>query len=335
MNSSCINILNKTVNHVCHLQTEVDGNSKDIDFLEKYSAFNKNLILATLGCNITLDYKVFSYSLSPCFLNNHLYQYLLYIVLDYLNQNLKENYYFVATDSTELPDELKDICVPSIVQVSLIEGEPCQVKNIFDEIKELDFTELEKALGKCSKLSSLTIAILKYLCCPAPICLQKCYSYSLTKEEICPFYDFLLKTKKEVSDETDSLINKYCSLCLNVCNPIEGTKHYINYAKETLEKRYKEKSFNNPYFPLYDIKDVLCEAYKLFLCDNNLDVDCQGNVYQSDEPAEPSEPSEPSDFKFTISSISNENLSLNNEIHYDSIEEKIKQLLELTETSTQ
>ena len=341
MNSSCINILNKTVNQVCSLEKDVHDNSKNIDFLEKYCAFNKNLILASLGCNVTLDYNIYSYSLSKCFLNNHLYQYLLYVILNYLNNNNKENYFFVVTDKTDLPEELKNVCVPSLLQISLIEGESCIIPQIFKEIKDLDFDELSNITNlKCQNLSSLTISILKYLCCPAEICYIKCCSKTLSKDEICPFYDFLLKTKKDVCLEMQYFIDKYKSLCLNVVNPVEGTKHYINYARDTLEKNYNEKSFNNPFYPKYNVHDILCEAYKLFLCDNNLDVDCYGNVTQCDEPAEPGEPSEPSelsDYKFTMTSINERTFSniFTESSPDESIESKIRELLELTETTTQ
>ena len=341
MNSSCINILNKTVNQVCSLEKNVHDNSKNIDFLEKYCTFNKNLILASLGCNVSLDYQIYTYTLDKCFLNNYLYQYLLYVILNYLNNNNKENYFFVVKDRTNLPEELKNICVPSLLQVSLIEGESCVLPHLFREIKDLDFDELSKMVQQknCQNLSSLTISILKFLCCPADICFSKCCFKTLTKDEICPFYDYLLKTKKEVCLEMNELINKYKSLCLNVVDPIEGTQSYLKLAQETLDKNYYQKSFNNPFFPKYNIHDIFCEAYKLFICDNNLEVDCQGNVYQSDEPFEPyepSEPSEPSDFKFTMSSINEKTLSniLTDKSHDESIENRIKELLELTETTT-
>jgi hypothetical protein len=114
----------------------------------------------------------------------------------------------------------------------------------------------------------------------------------------------------------------------------------VKRASDILYLEYKQKSFNNPFFSPPTQHEIFEKARDLFLEENSLEINNCGLFVNSGpyEPNEPNEPSEPSDLS---------EIYLNTKVHlvdFDDaktetnidflIENKIKKLLEMTETET-
>jgi len=122
----------------------------------------------------------------------------------------------------------------------------------------------------------------------------------------------------------------------------------VKKASDVLYLEYKQKSFNNPFVSPPTQHDIFEKARDLFLEANDLEINNCGifidsGPYEPNEPNEPSEPSESSDLcnlYFDVKTLYNyddkkiENLP-NNHTNIDLIiENKIKKLLEMTDTET-
>ena len=125
---------------------------------------------------------------------------------------------------------------------------------------------------------------------------------------------------------------------------IEAVIFYINKASNVLYMEYKQKSFNNPFISPPTQHEIFEKARDLFLEANDLEINNCGifvnsGPYEPNEPNEPNEPSEPSDLIdvfLNVKTINNEeDYSNKTETNIDFIiENKIKKLLEMTETET-
>lgn len=344
MKANCVNVLNKTVYNVCNLDNAVADNTANIDFLFKYMNFNKNLQLANLGCNVQICSCVYSYHLQPCFINDQLLQFFLVGILDYLNSLNKENYYFIAKNSNDIPEIWRNhnYCFPCVVEIGLIECDKSTLTNIIDCTKNQNFKELSPVIkylqNKYCNLPSFTLAILQFLTKMPDINLQKCFQQSLNKTQICNAYETLLSKNNQTHDLLCCLIKQY-KHNYNLNNILETVIHYINKATTVVNNLYKEKSFNDPFYPYPTQHDVYKTARNLFLEDNHLEIDDCGRLINCEpfEPYEPYEPSEPSDYVITtyrnimdIDSTTSDNRIDSEEL----VEMKIKKLLELTDTET-
>lgn len=343
MKANCVNVLNKTVSNVCILDNKVQENCQNIDFLFKYSAFNKNLQLANLGCNVKICSCVYSYNLQPCFVNDQLLLFFLVGILDYLNSLNKENYYFIAKNIDDIPELWRQhsYCFPCVVEIGLIECDKNTLTNIIDSTKCQNFTDLIPVVNylqnKYCNLPSYTLAILQFLTKMPDINLQKCFNQQLLKNQICEAYDQLNNLNTETHDLLCCLISKY-KRCYNVQNILDSVIFYIKKANMVVNAEYKEKSFNDPFYPQPTLHQVYKTARDLFLKDNHLEIDECGNITENCEPFEPYEPfepSEPSDYVITTyRNVLDVNTTNNMTESEEMVEMKIKQLLELTETET-
>ena len=117
---------------------------------------------------------------------------------------------------------------------------------------------------------------------------------------------------------------------------------YVKKANDILYLEYKQKSFNNPFISPPTQHDVFEKARDLFLEANDLEINNCGIFVDSEpnepnEPNEPSEPSDPSDLGEQYYNVKNTfvytQLNNNQSIDY-LIENKIRKLLEMTESET-
>lgn len=356
MNANCVNVLNKTVSNVCRLDEVVKNNVEDIEFLFKYCNFNKNLLLSMLGCKVEIDTFVYQYDISNAFATNYLLEYLLYSVINYLNANVKENYYILVRCENDIPSPWKkcDISIPSVLEIGLVQPNKNDIIEIFDSIKTNTFIEFQPVVSwmnlKFGKkdVYSLVIAVLYYLVAMPILAYNKEYSLEIKGKNICQAYENLQESNAREFNDLRRLVNKYSNLELNVTTVIDTVKVYIKKGYEAALEDYKLRSVNDPYLPKPTIHQIYVAALDLFLEDNHLKITGNGDViqYGNDGPAEPFAPAEP-DAPYDLLAFNNGvrdfELNLENYIDLDTqsggdsgegMESKIKRLLELTETDS-
>lgn len=351
MKANCVNVLNKTVNNVCLLDNIVKENTQDIEFLFKYMDFNKNLQLANLGCCVNICTCIFSYCLQPCFIKDQLLQFFLVGILDYLNSLNKENYFFIAKNSDDIPELWRNHCFnyPCVVQIGLIECDKFILPRIIDATKAQNFSDIIPVLhylqSTYCNLPQYTLAFLQFLTKMPDINLDKSYKQTLCKSDICKGYEELQEEKLKTHKLLCCFIKEY-KWHYNVQGILDAVLFYIKKATEALAFEYKQKSFNDPFYPTPTQHDVFKTARNLFLENNNLIInDCGYLVHNSEpfepnEPNEPYEPSEPSNSIYPIQTYRqiNNDTTTTDQSKLDSetlVEMKIKKLLELTDTETE
>jgi len=347
MKANCVNILNKTVSNVCLLDTTVADNTNNIEFLFKYMNFNKNLQLANLGCNIQICSCVNSYKIQPCFINDQLLQFFLTGILDYLNSLNKENYYFIAKNMNDIPSIWRNnsYCFPCVIEIGLIECDKNILTKIIDATKSQNFSELIPVINylqnKYCSLPSYTLAILQFLTKMPDINLQKCFKQSLSKTEICKAYEQLIAKNNETHDILCCLIKQYKGVH-NTQGILDALVYYLRKGYDVAVAEYKQKSFNDPFYPYPTQQDFIKTARNLFLEDNHLEINDCGRLIHNEphepfEPFEPFEPSEPSDYLITTyrTITDTDTFSYTKTESEEIVEMKIKQLLELTDTETE
>jgi hypothetical protein len=350
MNANCVNVLNKTVSDVCFLDKNVKENTDDIEFLFKYMNFTKNLQLAYLGCNVKIDACVCSFPIQTCFTQDKLLEFYLVGILEYLNNEYYENYYFIATNPSDIPILFRSSSFqyPCVVEIGLISCDKYKLVNIIDSTKAQDYSILKKVVLylqealQCN-LPQYALAILQLLTKMPDIHLKKCDTKTLTSNTICEAYSSLQELKKDTRELFCNLVNQY-KRHYTTNTVIEAVMFYVKKASDILYFEYKQKSFNNPFISPPTQHDIFEKARDLFLQANDLEINNCGIFIDSEpnepnEPNEPSEPSDPSDFgdlylkqKNTFNYI--ENFEKNDAYVDSSIENKIKKLLEMTETET-
>jgi hypothetical protein len=183
------------------------------------------------------------------------------------------------------------------------------------------------------------LAILQLLTKSPDIYLQKCDTKVLTSSTICQAYSSLQDVKKETHDLFCSLVNQYKRHYTNN-SVIETVIFYIKRATDILYLEYKQKSFNNPFLSPPTQHEIFEKARNLFLEENSLEINNCGLFVDSEpnEPNEPSEPSDPSDLGslyLNTRTITQFDDDAKTQANIDFlIENKIKKLLEMTETET-
>ena len=346
MNANCVNVLNKTVSDVCLLDKNVKNNTDDIDFLFKYMQFTKNLQLAYLGCDVQINACVCSFPIQSCFIKDKLLEFYLVGILEYLNNQHYENYYFIANSSSDIPALFRNgsFQYPCVVEIGLISCDRYKLVSIVDTTKAQDYSSLKDVVLYLQEtlhcnIPQYALAILQLLTKSPDIYLQKCDTKVLTSGTICQAYSSLQAVKKETHDLFCSLVNQY-KHHYTMNSVIETVIFYVKRASDILYLEYKQKSFNNPFFSPPTQHEIFEKARDLFLDENSLEINNCGLFVNSGpyEPNEPNEPSEPSDLS---------EIYLNTKVHlvnFDDaktetnidflIENKIKKLLEMTETET-
>jgi hypothetical protein len=346
MNANCVNVLNKIVNDVCLLDKNVKNNTDDIDFLFKYMQFTKNLQLAYLGCDVQINACVCSFPIQSCFIKDKLLEFYLVGILEYLNNQHYENYYFIANSSSDIPALFRNgsFQYPCVVEIGLISCDRYKLVSIVDTTKAQDYSSLKDVVLYLQEtlhcnIPQYALAILQLLTKSPDIYLQKCDTKVLTSGTICQAYSSLQAVKKETHDLFCSLVNQY-KHHYTTNSVIETVIFYVKRASDILYLEYKQKSFNNPFFSPPTQHEIFEKARDLFLEENSLEINNCGLFVNSGpyEPNEPNEPSEPSDLS---------EIYLNTKVHlidFDDaktetnidflIENKIKKLLEMTETET-
>jgi hypothetical protein len=349
MNANCVNVLNKTVSDVCLLDKNVKQNTEDIEFLFKYMQFTKNLQLAYLGCDVQINACVCSFPIQTCFIKDKLLEFYLVSILEYLNNQYYENYYFIATNSSDIPALFRNnsFQYPCVVEIGLISCDKYKLVSIIDSTKAQDYSMLKDVVLYLQEtlhcnLPQYALAILQFLTKSPDIYLQKCDTKSLSSSTICQAYSSLQTVKKETHELFCSLVNQY-KRHYTTNTVIEAVNYYIKKASDILYFEYKQKSFNNPFISPPTQHDIFEKARDLFLEANDLEINNCGifvdsGPYEPNEPNEPSEPSDLSNLYFDVKTVIDynniETLS-NNATNIDLIiENKIKKLLEMTETET-
>ena len=216
MNANCVNVLNKTVSDVCFLDKNVRQNTEDIEFLFKYMEFTKNLQLAYLGCDIKLSSCICYFPIQSCFIKDKLLKFYLVGILDYLNHLKKENYYFIAKNSSDIPIlfQNNNFQYPCVVEIGLIECDKYKLVSIIDSTKAQDYTYLKDVVHYLQdtlhcNIPQYALAILQLFTKNPEIHLQKCYIQNLTSNNICLAYSELQAVKKETNEQLYNLINQY------------------------------------------------------------------------------------------------------------------------------
>jgi len=345
MNANCVNVLNRTVSDVCLLDKNVKQNTDDIEFLFKYMQFTKNLQLAYLGCDVKINTCVCSFPIQTCFVKDKLLEFYLVGILEYLNNQHYENYYFIANSSSDIPVLFRNgsFNYPCVIEIGLISCDKYKLVSIVDTTKAQDYSELKDVVLYLQEtlncnIPQYALAILQVLTKSPEIYLQKCDTKFLTSSTICQAYASLQEVKKETHDLFCSLVNQY-KHHYTTNTVIETVVFYVKRASDILYLEYKQKSFNNPFFPAPTQHEIFEKARNLFLEDNGLEINNCGIFVDSGpyEPNEPNEPSEPSDLNDLYLNVRNviENIENKTETNIDFlIENKIKKLLEMTETET-
>jgi hypothetical protein len=347
MNANCVNVLNKTVSDVCILDKNAKQNTEDIEFLFKYVDFTKNLQLAYLGCDVKLSSCICSFPIQSCFIKDKLLEFYLVGVLDYLNHLKKENYYFIAKNSADIPKSFRNINIqyPCVVEIGLIECDKYKLVKIIDTTKSQDYIYLKDVVIYLQEylhcnIPQYALAIHQFLTKMPDIYLQKCYIQSITKNNICLAYSELQAVKKETHGLLCNLVNNY-KHHYTTNTVIETVIFYIKKATDILYLEYKQKSFNNPFISPPTQYEIFEKARNLFLEANDLEINNCGifihsEPYEPNEPNEPSEPSDPSDISELYINVNDNNQTekiIN--VNFDEIiENKIKKLLEMTDTET-
>jgi len=348
MNANCVNVLNRTVSDVCILDKNVKQNTDDIEFLFKYMQFTKNLQLAYLGCDVQINACVCSFPIQTCFIKDKLLEFYLVGILEYLNNQHYENYYFIANSSSDIPILFRNgsFNYPCVVEIGLISCDKYKLVSIVDTTKAQDYSELKNVVLYLQEtlhcnIPQYALAILQVVTKSPDIYLQKCDTKTLTSSTICQAYASLQTVKKETHDLFCSLVNQY-KHHYTTNTVIETVIFYVKRASDILYLEYKQKSFNNPFFPPPTQHEIFEKARNLFLEENDLEINNCGifinsGPYEPNEPNEPSEPSEPSDLNDLYLNVRNvvEYNKNKTETNIDFlIENKIKKLLEMTETET-
>ena len=341
MKANCVNVLNKTVNEVCLLENKVNTNIDDIQFLYKYINFNNKLQLANLGCKVQICSCVIYYSIDNCFVYDHLLRFFLYGILDYLNSLNKENYYILARSKDDVPELWRDFnySFPSVIQIGLIECDNCSLTNIIDSTKSQDFNPISKVINylndKYCNVSSYILAIFQVLAKQPDINICKCFKKPIENKQICEAFNELQKSREETKSGLCKSLNEY-DICIKLTSILNTIIYYINKATLEVNKEYKIKSFNDPFYPKPSNCDILIKARDLFLEDKNICIDNCGRLVDCEpaEPGEPGEPSEPGENLYIINNrMITDDVTSSQETN-TLVEEKIKKLLELTETET-
>ena len=348
MNANCVNVLNRTVSDVCILDKNVKQNTDDIEFLFKYMQFTKNLQLAYLGCDVQINACVCSFPIQTCFIKDKLLEFYLVGIFEYLNNQHYENYYFIANSSSDIPILFRNgsFNYPCVVEIGLISCDKYKLVSIVDTTKAQDYSELKNVVLYLQEtlhcnIPQYALAILQVVTKSPDIYLQKCDTKTLTSSTICQAYASLQTVKKETHDLFCSLVNQY-KHHYTTNTVIETVIFYVKRASDILYLEYKQKSFNNPFFPPPTQHEIFEKARNLFLEENDLEINNCGifinsGPYEPNEPNEPSEPSEPSDLNDLYLNVRNvvEYNKNKTETNIDFlIENKIKKLLEMTETET-
>jgi len=347
MNANCVNVLNKTVSDVCLLDKNVHENTEDIEFLFKYMDFNKNLLLAYLGCNVQITACVCSFPIQTCFIKDKLLEFYLVAILEYLNNLKRENYYFIANNPSDIPILFRNntFQYPCVVEIGLISCDKYKLITIIDSTKAQDYSSLKDVVLYLQNtlhcnIPQYALAILQFLTKMPDIHLQKCVNQNITANNICQIYSSLQELKKETNDLFCSLVNQY-KRHYTTNTVIEAVIFYIKKASDILYLEYKQKSFNNPFVSPPTQHDIFEKARDLFLEANNLEINNCGIFIDSEpnEPNEPNEPSDPSDILSLNFSYFNNIKEINDNenvgpILDENIENKLKKLLEMTETET-
>ena len=348
MNANCVNVLNKTVSDVCLLDKIVKENTDDIEFLFKYMQFTKNLQLAYLGCNVQINACVCSFPIQKCFINDKLLEFYLTGILEYLNSQNYENYYFIASSSSDIPVLFRNqtFQYPCVIEIGLISCDKYKLVNIVDTTKSQNYSMLKDVVLYLQEtlhcnIPQYSLAILQLLTKSPDIYLQKCDTKTLTSSTICQAYASLQEVKKETHDLFCSLVNQYKHQ-YTTNSVIETVVFYIKRASDILYLEYKQKSYNNPFISPPTQHEIFEKARDLFLEENDLEINNCGifvnsGPYEPNEPNEPNEPSEPSELSNLYINVRNivELADNKTETNIDFlIENKIKKLLEMTETET-
>ena len=349
MNANCVNVLNKTVSDVCFLDKNVKQNTDDIDFLFKYMQFTKNLQLAYLGCDVQINACVCSFPIQNCFIKDKLLEFYLAGILEYLNNQHYENYYFIANSSSDIPALFRNgsFQYPCVVEIGLISCDRYKLVSIVDTTKAQDYSSLKDVVLYLQEtlhcnIPQYSLAILQLLTKSPDIYLQKCDTKVLTSSTICQAYSSLQSVKNETHNLFCSLVNQY-KHHYTTNTVIETVIFYVKRASDILYLEYKQKSFNNPFFSPPTQHEIFEKARDLFLEENSLEINNCGifvnsGPYEPNEPNEPNEPSEPSDLSeiylnTKVRLVEFDDTKTETNIDF-LIENKIKKLLEMTETET-
>ena len=317
MNANCVNVLNRTVSDVCNLDKKINKNTEDIEFLLKYMDFTKNLQLAHLGCNVQILASISSFYIQPLFINNKLIKFYLFGILEYLNNQNKENYYFIANNNNDIPIFFKnnDYKFPCIVEIGLISSEKYKLISIIDTTKAQDYSSLKDVIDYLQNNLEYNIpqysrGILEFLINMPDIYLHNNTTKYIMSNNISKIYSSLQDIKKENKKVFLLLINQYKNNYLSN-NIIESITFFVKKASDTLYLEYKQKSFNNPFIDPPTQTNIFEKALDLFMKFNNLESD---NI--SEEPYEPNEPNEPNEPKDLNESDNNFiNLIYNNNVN--------------------
>jgi len=340
MSGFCVNILNKTVQAVCNLENQVTDNTNDIAFIMKFLNFNKNLLLSMHGSNINIPVSVLQYSIDSSLCKNQLLKKFILGVLAHLNENHKENYYLLIESYADIPSNFRNlgIIVPGIIQISLVEGNQQELVSLLDTVRNGDLSKLNPITNLLTSnfmdSNSYTLAILQFLLKSPDVEFYKEAKVLLNGQNLSKSYDELVSCKKINDSKISSLFKKN----IQIKSVLESANFYIKKGFESAMTEYKTKSFNDPYYPHPSSTDYINFAIKKFLNDHNLEIDNSGKIIDAYsgpfEPYQPYEPFEPNvPLQFFTSRLVDNNTHIDETQTQTNIELKIKQLLELTETS--
>jgi len=339
MKANCVNVLNKTVNNVCKLENQINTNTSNIEFTMKYLNFNKSLLLSLHGARVNIPVHIQKYSIEPSFLNDNVLKQFILSILNHFNNNSKENYYILAESLNDLPLFVKNVKIPSIIQVSLVEADKSGLITFLDSIRTGHLNKLGQVVDYLSSnfddVNSFALAILHYLDVSPEITYNQELIVQLHGNGISSTYDELNLAKDDINKKISRLLVKN----IEIKNVLDTVNIYIRRGQEEIIQDFKNKSHNDPFYPQPATTDFIKKAKNLFLEDNNLDLkngelyDIDAEPFQPYEPGQPIEPSEPSSYNFNIHSNFADLSTLSES--QDKIEFKIKQLLELTETETE
>lgn len=347
LKGNCVNVLNRTVSAVCKLENQSQTNTENIDFLMKYLNFNKNLLLSILGTDVRLELSIQEYYLSDIFYNNELLKGFLIGLLNYFNKNLDENTFLLIESVNDIPYFLRssNIKIPSLIQVSFIEPDKSELISFIDSLKTGNLGKLSPVIDLIASNyedpNSFAISILEFL--------AKSPEISFFKETIIPISGVnigkIYEDIQRLKDKQFNKIGSYLTKNIQIKGVLETVNLYLRKATDILTNRFKEQSINDPFAIRPTTEDFLKKALSVFLEDNNLSIDKSGQLLRHDlsrynydniepfqpfEPSEPYSPFEPSDFRTSyFSQIGDITLTETQ----SNIESKIKQLLELTEST--
>ena len=340
MSGFCVNILNKTVQAVCNLENKVVQNTQDIAFIMKFLNFNKNLLLSLSGSSVNIQTSVHQYSIDSSFCRNQLLKKFILGVLSHLNNNERENYYLLIESFNDIPSNFRHlgIAIPSIIQVSLVEGSQSELVSLLDTVRSGDLAKLNPIVNLLSAnymdSNSYALAIMQFLVKSPEVEFYKESKVNLNGQSLSKSYDELVSCRMCNDTKISSLFKKN----INIKSVLESANFYIKKGYDAAMTEYKTKSFNDPYFPHPSSLDYLNFALRKFLDDHNLEIDNSGKLIDAYagpfEPYQPFEPYVPPPQFFTSKlGESNTNSHIDDTQTQTNIEMKIKQLLELTETS--